>query len=338
MTTESFSEQDPSCIIVGAGIAGLFAGKELHRQGIRVRLVEKAGGVGGRMATRRFEGGVFDHGTQYFTPASAWFQTRIDEWLEDGIAREWFRVSQYEMDQRFLSSARYCGVAFMTAIPKRLAEGMDILTGKTISRLNNDGVLWHAQTVDGENFTAHACILTPPLPQALDILERSSGITGEVPAHLRTITYDPCITVLANCEIAPKLPGNGVLEFAEGPLRRIMDNHRKGISPDAHAVTIHGSAEFSRTHFDTHPEESGALLLEHARKYLSVSILSRQTHRWRFSNVIQPAQQHFHVVHDTPPLVLAGDAFGSNGVEGAARSGLKAAQHIRDYFARNRRG
>ena len=30
--------------------------------------------------------------------------TRIAEWIDEGVAREWFRVRAYEMDTRYLSS------------------------------------------------------------------------------------------------------------------------------------------------------------------------------------------------------------------------------------------
>jgi renalase len=326
--------QDPSCLIIGAGIAGLSAGRELRRQGIHVTILEKARGVGGRMATRRFGGGVFDHGTQYFAPGSAWFQTRIDEWVRDGFAREWFRVSRYEMDPRFVSSARYCGLPAMTAIPKHLAEGLDLHTEARVVRLAQRGSAWTAVTVEGAEYSGDACILTAPLPQALDILAQSDVPDLPDPDALRDVVYDPCVTVLAICEQSPSLPVNGVLEVAEGPVLRIMDNHRKGISPGCHAVTIHASAQFSRVHFDTDPAVSGALLLEQALPLLGVAVREWQAHRWRFSTVPNPIEKPFHSVIDAPPLLLAGDAFGNNGVEGAARSGLKAALHVRDRFAR----
>ncbi|MCZ7554984.1 MAG: FAD-dependent oxidoreductase [Bacteroidia bacterium] len=333
MTSVS-NTQEPTCLIIGAGIAGLSAGRELHRQGIHVTILEKARGVGGRMATRRFAGGVFDHGTQYFAPASAWFQTRIDEWVRDGYSREWFRVSQYEMDPRFVSAARYCGLPAMTAIPKHLAEGLDLHTEVRVSALRQAQEQWQAVTVEGQEYHAQACILTAPLPQSLEIIAHSD--IDELPdlGDLRDVTYNPCITVLATCAQAPSLPDNGVLELAEGVVLRIMDNHRKGISPDCHAVTIHASADFSREHFDSDPAVSGALLLEAALPLLGVPVREWQAHRWRFSTVPNPVDAPYFSVREAPPLILAGDAFGNNGVEGAARSGLRAAQHVRDCFAR----
>ncbi|MBN1666669.1 MAG: NAD(P)-binding protein, partial [Anaerolineales bacterium] len=54
-------------LILGAGMSGLMAANRLQQAGVETLLLEKARGVGGRMATRRFGGGVFDHGAQFFT-------------------------------------------------------------------------------------------------------------------------------------------------------------------------------------------------------------------------------------------------------------------------------
>ena len=63
--SQSSSEYD--VVVVGAGIAGLMASKQLSEAGYRVAVLEKARGVGGRMATRRIGEAVCDHGAQYFS-------------------------------------------------------------------------------------------------------------------------------------------------------------------------------------------------------------------------------------------------------------------------------
>lgn len=46
-------EPDYDCIVLGAGISGVTAARDLHRQGFRVLVLEGAGRVGGRMFTNR---------------------------------------------------------------------------------------------------------------------------------------------------------------------------------------------------------------------------------------------------------------------------------------------
>jgi len=57
--------------ILGGGVAGLSAARELRRHGIDVKLFDKSRGVGGRMSTRYAGDWEFDHGAQYFTAQDA---------------------------------------------------------------------------------------------------------------------------------------------------------------------------------------------------------------------------------------------------------------------------
>lgn len=327
MVVESCRDGEPSCLIVGAGIAGLMAAREMRRLGIQVLVLDKARGVGGRMATRRFDGGVFDHGTQYFAPSSAWFQSRIAEWLDEGVTREWFRVRSYEMDERFLSAARYCGSPAMTSIPKLLAEGVPLRTGERVTRLDVVNGCWQATTETDATYTARGCLLTPPVPQVLELLETSAVTMSEEQEEVLTdLVYEPCITLMVVCDGVPAMPENGVLEFERGDLRRIMDNQRKGISPEAAAVTIHATGAFSAAHFNDDDESLARFLLDEALPVIRCGALSWQLHRWRYSQILTPHPEPCLRVSETPPLFVAGDAFGINGVEGAARSGMEAAR------------
>ncbi len=309
------------------------AAREMNRQGIQVIVLEKARGVGGRMATRRLDGAVFDHGTQYFAPSSAWFQSRIAEWLDEGLSREWFRVHAHEMDSRFLSSARYCGCPTMTSIPKALASTMPVYTGEKVTQIRVEGDCWHAVTDKGNRFAARSCILTPPVPQTLELLDASQvEVEPAMYDVLSDLVYEPCITLLAVCDAPPALPENGVLEFERGNLRRVMDNQRKGISPDAPAVTIHATGAFSAQHFEDDDESVAGLMFDEALPMLRCTVQNWQVHRWRYSQVLTPHPAPFLHIRQQPPLAVAGDAFGVNGVEGAARSGMEAAHMILRYL------
>ena len=76
--------------IIGAGIAGLAAARQLHAAGLACTLFDKGRGVGGRMATRRVDGFHFDHGAQFFTAKGASFGALVAEWRDAGQAAEWF--------------------------------------------------------------------------------------------------------------------------------------------------------------------------------------------------------------------------------------------------------
>jgi len=54
-------------LVVGAGLAGLTAGRVLAAAGIDTVIVDKGLSVGGRLATRRIGDATLDHGAQFFT-------------------------------------------------------------------------------------------------------------------------------------------------------------------------------------------------------------------------------------------------------------------------------
>ena len=78
-------------IIVGAGLAGLMAGRVLTDAGKRVLLIDKGRSVGGRMATRRIDGGLADHGAQFFTVRDPEFGGFVERWMTEGWVFEWSR-------------------------------------------------------------------------------------------------------------------------------------------------------------------------------------------------------------------------------------------------------
>ena len=68
--------EDPiGLAIIGAGLAGISAGRLARRQGVTPLIFDKGRGIGGRLATRRAtldDGTVlrFDHGAQFMTARS----------------------------------------------------------------------------------------------------------------------------------------------------------------------------------------------------------------------------------------------------------------------------
>jgi renalase len=79
------SENQRSCVVVGAGISGLLVAKTLNEKGWAVTVLDKGRGVGGRMATRRIGRGNFDHGAQFFTVRGERFAGFVEDWLSAGV-------------------------------------------------------------------------------------------------------------------------------------------------------------------------------------------------------------------------------------------------------------
>lgn len=319
------------CLVVGAGISGLMAAREIKNAGWNVAVVDKGRGVGGRMATRRRDDGVFDHGAQYFTARSEAFRSRVAEWESAGLVCEWsdgFTTS--DGDEKNDGEVRWMVRGGMATLLKALAEQMPIATSLEIKRVAKwRGARWLVTAEDGTEFDTASLILTPPVPQSLKLLE-AGGVDLAVVDHaaLSRLEYDPCFAVLVVLDGPSDIPAPGGLWADGDPIRWIADNHKKGISPKGHTVTIHTDPAWSREHFDTDRAEIARMVLEAAKPWLGAGIVSWDVHRWKYSMPRNTHHEPSLLAAQEGTLVFAGDAFGGPRVEGAALSGLDAAQRV----------
>ena len=120
----------PDTIILGAGLAGLTAARQLQAHGQTVAIVDKGRGVGGRLATRRIGQARLDHGAQFFTTRSDDFKAVVAEAVAGGAVKEWCRGFG-EPD----GYPRYCGTSGMTDFAKWLARDLDISLGVEIDKI-----------------------------------------------------------------------------------------------------------------------------------------------------------------------------------------------------------
>jgi predicted NAD/FAD-dependent oxidoreductase len=324
MTTQS------KTLIIGAGISGLLAGKALTQAGHNVTILEKSRGVGGRMATRRYKDGIFDFGAQFFTARDPEFQQWVDLWLQNGVAREWsLNLSSSGSSLNRSNRKQYKGVHGMTSITKELSQGLKIQLQTQVTSLSLDSKSWIAQIENGRELRAGQLILTSPVPQALDLLQKGDiSLPDREFKALQNLKYHPCIALLVLLDGASGIPAPGGVKLDSGPIQWLGDNRQKGISPEATAITIHASKEFSHQNYDHSIDQLAELLLAAAEPWLGNNILDWQLHKWRYSQPTQIYPKDFMEIDDLSGLFIAGDAFGGPRIEGAALSGLRVASHL----------
>lgn len=314
-------------IIIGAGISGLLCATELKQANKTVQLLEKGRGFGGRMATRRMAGARLDHGAQFFTVREAPFQKYVDQWLEAGIIKEWFR--HLSTDSSAGGHPRYCGIHGMTDVPKYLAGNLLVHRSEQACRIRRTNAGWAVETLTGKSYTGRHLVITAPLPQALALLDVSDiKLPDSHAAAFRNIHYEKGLATLAILDGPSSLPEPGGIKVGGGILTWIADNRMKGISSDVSAVTLHADAEFAAHHWDSPDELRGKLMLDAAASYMDANIVEYNCHRWGFAIANQPWPERCFK-DDALQLTLAGDSFGGPRIEGAALSGIAAAAQIK---------
>jgi renalase len=322
-----------SCIVVGAGVSGLIAARELSAAGWRVVVLDEGHRVGGRMATRRIGNGIFDLGAQFFTVRSERFEKLAAGWQEAGLVQEWTRgFADADGKSNDDGHPRYRGSEGMISIPRYLARGLDVRTGERAVAVNVQDGAWEVRTESGTRENGAALLLTAPVPQSLALVDRGEfGLLDETRHELESISYAPCLALLALLGGPTGVPEPGGMQVKGEPLDWIADNQRKGISA-APGVTIHAGPQWSGEHFETDEAKVTALLLAFAGERLALDLSSRLVEtsliRWRYGWVTQPHPEPCLIASEKPPLVFAGDAFGEAKVEGATLSGLAAADRL----------
>ena len=327
------SENHRSCVVVGAGISGLLAAKTLKDEGWTVIVLEKSRGIGGRMATRRVGGNRFDHGAQFFTVRGERFANLVEDWLGAGVAAEWTRgFADAEGRPSEDGYPRYGGIEGMTSIPKYVSRGLEVRTAEKAVRVDDTDVGWEVVCESGLRARSDALVLAVPVPQALDLVSSGSyGLPDGSRRQLEAISYDPCLALMVLLDGSTGVPEPGGVQIKGEPLDWIGDNRRKGIS-GAPGVTVHAGPEWSRSHFEGDETEITEAMISLAGKRLGIdlapSVVETSLARWRYSWITNPHPDACLVASDDPPLLFCGDAFGQPKVEGAALSGLAAADHL----------
>ena len=317
-------------LIIGAGMCGLTAARELQSSGHEVTIVDKGRGIGGRMATRRFAGGIFDHGAQFFTTRSDGFKAATRNWENQNVANHWFDGTPTpDGNAKNDGHPRYCGSDGMTAIGKWLMRDLNVQLNQEIESLKRENGVWTATTSDQKTFEGDELILTAPLPQSLRLFD-SSGLKvhDTMRALLQSVIYEPCFAVLAQLSGPSNIAPPGLLYVNGDPIWWVADNFQKGVSPIEGSVTIHSSGAYARAHYDDDQTRVGQELIEASQQWLGREVAEFEVRRWRYSKPENPLD--VGVARDENCAVtFAGDALMGAKIEGAFTSGQMAARILK---------
>ncbi len=349
-------------LIVGAGLSGLKIARDLRAAGRRVLVLDKAHGVGGRAATRRWDDVPVDHGAQFFTVRSAAFRAQTNRWLAHGVCFRWtdgfhqwdeaHGLRPPDPESKDGTHPRYACRQGMSALGKDLAAVLPPDALRLAARVTG---LQRATDARGRGYwlaeiegapadepppAAYAVVLTLPTPQTLALLE-AAGLPdsldpGEL-ARLRAVEYAPTLAVLLRGP-ALKTAWQGI-QLRDQALSWISadtDKREDGVPVEGgpQVFVLHGSPEFSREHQDGDLTAAADRLVARAGEIVGgwiTQLPERQVHRWRYANVPRGVDRWAGLqlaLDGEPPLYVAGDAFLGAKIEGAYLSGAEVAQAI----------
>jgi len=292
-------------IIIGAGLTGLNLAQNLLKTSPskKVLILEKSKSCGGRMATRRIDDLKFDHGAQFIKRAGeseAWIQV----WKSEQVARTFPSNSVDAV----------CGKSGITQLAKVLARDLDIIYNCRASILKQRGGVWEILCDEGLEFKSKTIVITSPLPQSLEILQRSNY---SYDPKLADIKYSPAVVVL----IEGETDFDSDLAYSEdlGPnLFSICAQHKKG-NAERPAWTVVMNAAWSQTNFDgpdEHILESAVSVIKN--RFPEMQMKKSHLKKWKYCRAETRWPNYFNSPQNG--LYLAGDAFGGASLLGALRS------------------
>jgi len=327
----------PTCIVIGAGIAGLLAADTLTRQGCIATVIEKSKGVGGRMATRRMGGQTFDFGAQSLHGHNLKFESLLASWQRAGLVAPWQPDYSARPRERKNPGPYYKGVPAMTSVPKYIAEGLTVQLQQKVIAVRVSGSAWSVETEHGHIFMSQALIMTAPLPQSLAMLAAGGVLlSADVLNRLRSVEYASCFALMLVLDGPSGLPAPGAMTLDGEPLSWICDNYAKGVAARPGSVTACASDTFGKQMLDEPAERVSHMLLNAVRPMVSSRVVSTQLHRWQYCHPTHSLPDGFLDGGILPPLVFAGDMCGAGDCESAALSGMSAADHLHSTFYQTR--
>ncbi|MGB5132698.1 MAG: FAD-dependent oxidoreductase [Steroidobacteraceae bacterium] len=278
-----------SAAVIGAGLAGIACARRLSAAGWQLRVFECQRAPGGRVATRRFEAAAFDHGAQYFNVREPSFRAVIEAASTAGAAERW-RPRWPGGDQE--RGELWVGAPGMSALPRFLAQDLDVEYGARITRLERTDACW---TLIDDRGAGHSdfglVVLALPAPEAAILAAAHTPLADRV----RAVPMAPCLAVMvAFAGTLGDVPDAGFTDDEILPWFARNGSKPGRDAPDA--WVLHASADYSRREFDAPPARVQNTLLARLAGQLGRTlpgVLLSDIHRWRHARVEAPVGEAF---------------------------------------------
>ena len=291
-------------VVVGAGIAGLSCARALTDGGARVRVYERGRVVGGRLASKRYDGRYADIGAAYFVADDPEFSAQVTSWQTRGLARPWTDTLRvYPGGEPSTGPVRWAAPGGLRSLATDLADGLDVRLSAPVDAVPED---------------ADAVVLAMPGPQAVRL-----GPPPAIVAAATAQTWQPVIAAVLTYESRQWGDFHGAFVNEHPVLATVCDDgDRRG--DGAPVLVAHSTGELAAQHLED-PETAGPILAGAVGELLGLTARPAvHVHRWTYA---QPrATEAAYAVEGR--VWLCGDAFGRPRVQTAWQSGRAVARAL----------
>ncbi|GHO84639.1 NAD(P)/FAD-dependent oxidoreductase [Dictyobacter formicarum] len=339
----------PSVAILGAGMSGLAAAHSFQDAGYTVTLFEKSRGVGGRAATRKRAGFIYDHGAQYIkegTPTSLeWVTERFrTPDLIDIEKPVWTFDRQGQIqpgDEKQNAEQKLNYRGGLTTLPKKMAQGLSIQFETRIINVQQETSGWRLYDSAGYNYAGFDFLfITLPAPQATKLIQASqleTTLQQTIVQQLTPASYNPLLSIMLGYQPQPQTRPYYALVNTDKkhPISWLAWEHEKAperVPPQSGMLIAQMAPDYSTTHMETSEEECiqhvGQLVAQLIQEELPTPIFT-DIQRWRYALPAQKVDGDQLNAQTLPQrLAFSGDAFVGGRLHLALEHGIMIAQRL----------
>ncbi|MEO1420261.1 MAG: FAD-dependent oxidoreductase [Pseudomonadota bacterium] len=309
--------------IIGAGMTGLTCASSLTEAGYDVTTFDKGRGPGGRMSTRRVDGGTFDHGAQYMRPETSEFADWLTAQTDNG------NTAPCPLTAHDGKQAAFVGTPHMNALPTAIAVDLNVHQSINIAQIQRREGLWQLDADDGlTHGPFDQVVVTIPAPQVAALL---GPYAAPFESDLDRVDYNRCMVAMIGFQNPIEAPAD-LIKPAKGPIGFVArDSARPSRKHSLDCWVVHAKADWSLTHQDDEKASIASDLLSALHDIIPTASNEKpvylEGHRWRYAIVSKPVGKPF-LSDPENALTIAGDYMLGPNVEHAFLSGKKAAAHI----------
>ncbi|MEX0719247.1 MAG: FAD-dependent oxidoreductase [Balneolaceae bacterium] len=341
--------------VIGAGIAGLTAGRELAKAGHQVDVFEEGTDFGGRLATYtgKNKDQKIDFGLPYFEPSSNEFEKFLEELKSKNLIAEWKggfakRVSDGSIIDVNKEIPYFIAAEGMNNIGKYLGRMLDIYFGEKVGGLTHIGAnrtkkrTWMLNFPTAETKNFDAVVIATPARQAYAILNTTIDEiqTLTLVREIDEVKYSSQFTLLAGYGEVDKPEWNALECEDNEVISWISNESTKRENGGECVLVVHTTSEFAQENRNEDPniiaEKIAAQLADIIGTGWAALPEWQQIHFWKYNEVINPLPHDYMEIKSTEtPLALVGGYMKGNGIESAYLSGLKLGKYWVDKYNEN---
>ncbi|MDH3387896.1 MAG: FAD-dependent oxidoreductase [Gammaproteobacteria bacterium] len=322
--------------VIGAGLAGLTLARQL-RGLAEVAVFEKSSGSGGRMATRRAEPYQFDHGAQFFSVRSKHFERFLEPCIDAGDVARW-DADFVEIDAGRIVSGRswrdgpahYVAVPGMSALAKRMTEGLDIALETRVTAIFRDGLRWRLLDQNRVSLGEFDWVISAiPAQQACALLPESFAAIAAVAGRKMLGCYSLMLGFTRPLDVGWQAAFVGGADISW-----ISNDSSKPGRPDRYTLLVHSTNRWADENIEAEAEAVSAYLRAELARVMNYDLPPADhvaLHRWRYANIEKQAGEHFFIDRDQH-LAAIGDWCIQGRVEAAYLSAFEMAQELKSLI------